>query len=191
MRILLASKSPRRKLLLRLHNINFSVIENKLRLEPSLTPGNLLYTQLQDLAKKKAIASADAYSDWVLSADTVVVHSGRILGKPCSEEGAVDMVHSLSNDVHEVVTGICLYHPKTLISGTCVDSSHVYYSDISRSDIVSYVQKHTPLDKAGGYGIQDVPSFFIKKIEGDLETIVGLRVQSVIHLYASLNQNVI
>jgi len=106
----------------------------------------------------------------------------RILGKPASKKEAVEMLTLLSGKSHVVYTGFCLYNPisKQLLFN--VDEAHVQFNPLSTQDIESYVEEKKPLDKAGSYGIQELPSHFVSKLDGDIETVIGLSVKIVLKL---------
>ena len=182
--ILLASGSPRRHQLLRQHKVEFRVIKNLLEIEPPLSIDMPIIPQVIELATAKAKASAKGHADWVLSADTVVVLGSDILGKPANTEEAVDTVMKLQGTTHQVITGFCLYHPIQQVVLSHADETTVTFNSISRLDVRAYVETFRPLDKAGSYGLQEVPDSFVKKVHGDIETVIGLRVKSVVKLLA-------
>lgn len=157
--------------------LDFEVIPSDY--EEILENDDFSYEKIEELAynKANAVASSSSFtlpSSPVLSADTVVVLDGKILGKPEGNEQAINMLKSLSGKRHFVVTCICLINPqsgnKKLISTT----SYVEFEKLSDESIKHYVENYAPLDKAGAYGIQELPEGFIKTIEGSFENIVGL-----------------
>lgn len=180
--ILLASASPRRQDLLTQHGVDFRVIPNLLENEPSFESGPSIKEQILNCASLKALASAAEYQDWVLSADTVVAFGQTILGKPNTTDAAYNMLHMLSGQTHVVYTGLCLYHPISQQTLTHIDEAQVTFNTLSDTDITTYIREKKPFDKAGSYGIQDVPPHFISSVTGDIETVIGLRVKSVLQL---------
>lgn len=109
----------------------------------------------------------------LITADTVVVIDGDILGKPADKDEAVGMLMRLSGNTHKVVTGVTL----TTTDGmhTFSEATLVEFNDISRDDIVNYVEKYRPMDKAGSYGIQEwIGLVGIKKIDGCFYNVMGL-----------------
>jgi septum formation protein len=180
--ILLASGSPRRHALLREYDIPFKVIPNRLKDEPVLNSGPNLKQELIDCAVLKAKASSEAIDNWILTADTIVVFNQHVLGKPSTKDEAKSMLEMLSGTSHSVYTGFCLFHPT---QGHCishVDEAVVTFNTLSSTDIASYIASKQPFDKAGSYGIQEVPDHFISSFSGDIETVIGLRVKSVLKL---------
>lgn len=176
--IVLASQSPRRKKLLDLLNLKFSI-------EPSScdeTYGNNEHPSdiVQNLALRKATdVSKGKPSSLIIGADTLVVFKNMILGKPNSAEEAGKMLAKLSENKHEVLTGVALI--KTDQQGnigqkeTFVEETIVQFGTLGAEEIENYVQNGSPMDKAGSYGIQDDwGATFVKRIEGDYYNVVGL-----------------
>ena len=135
--------------------------------DPSLTAEKFV----QELAKSKAMAidSSDAY---VISADTVVVQNGVILGKPKDKHDAENMLRSYSESSHEVITGCAIKHGDKIVTFATVTC--VYFKKLTEDQINSYINADEPYDKAGGYGIQGIAGLFVSKIDGDYNNVVGL-----------------
>ena len=169
--IILASKSPRRKELLKTLIDEFIII-----------PANLdeyLY-KFEDLSLAKAKAIAKDYpNDIIISADTLVIKNGKVFGKPKNKKQATQMLQELSNSVHEVKTVYSIYSINQEISLTRVVTSKVYFNMLSDDLICRYVDTLSPLDKAGGYGIQDKDFNLVKEIEGSYTNIVGLPIEEL------------
>ena len=172
-RLVLASASPRRRELMSLAGFDFEVITADVDevLDASLTPCVLVMS----LAFQKASAVAEDNSDAaVIGADTVVVLGGKVLGKPHSEEEAVQMLRSLSGNTLEVYTGVCI------IKGDMVhkfyECTKVTFWPLEDELIAEYVASKEPMDKAGSYGIQGKGSVLVKGIEGDYFNVVGFPV---------------
>ncbi len=107
-----------------------------------------------------------------LSADTIVVAKGRILGKPCNDAHAVQMLECLSGSTHQVMTAVCLFHQG---QQHCItQTSRVCFNTLTKDEIRRYVAGGEPLDKAGAYGIQGMGGIFIRHIEGSFTGIMGL-----------------
>jgi septum formation protein len=171
-KIILASKSPRRQELLRLMDIEFRVVLKEVdeSYPEHLSPEEVaLY-----IAAKKAEAFDETIGDEVvLTADTIVVIDGQILGKPETSEHAVQMLKTLSGKVHQVITGVCLLHKHQY--NKFFDISEVFFSKLTDYEITSYVEKYQPLDKAGSYGIQErIGLIGIERINGSYTNVVGL-----------------
>lgn len=169
---ILASKSPRRKELLKLIIPDFSII-----------PSNVdeFKYSLDQLSLVKALEIAKDYpEDIIISADTIVILNDKVFGKPQSKLEAFEMLSQLSNNVHEVKTIYTIYCEKLNISHTKVVTSKVYFNKLSDSLISDYIASGSPLDKAGAYGVQDNEKFhIIDHIEGSYYNIVGLPVDEL------------
>ena len=181
-KLILASKSPRRKELLKILNINFEVKKIDIREE---YPNNInpLYVA-EYLANLKAASYKNIKDDEILlTADTIVIHNNIILGKPNSRVQAIQMLQKISNSSHSVLTGVCLKSTNNKISFT--DSTKVYFKKLKTSEIEFYVDNYNPFDKAGSYGIQDwIGAIGISKIIGSYFNVVGLPIAK---LYNKLN----
>lgn len=168
--IILASASPRRREILQLAGVPFEVCVASDETAPSgLAPCD--YTR--ELARSKAEAVFKMHPDRVvLGADTVVVLDDRVLGKPRDAQDAVEMLLSLGGRSHQVMTGVWACSPGKCDGFTDVATVHFY--PISRAEAEAYVATGEPMDKAGSYGIQGFGMRFVKGIEGDFYTVMGL-----------------
>ncbi len=127
------------------------------------------------LAFKKTEEVARRYADAiVIGADTFIVFKNKFLGKPKSRAEARAMLKSLSGKEHSVVTGFCVLDTRTGKMINSYDESRVRFRKLSEEEIDAYVKTGLPLDRAGAYGIQDRSAVFIKSIEGDYHSILGL-----------------
>ena len=182
-RLILASKSPRRKELLEQAGLIVTVVPSCVDEDGiNITaPENLVKT----LAEAKAREVAGAYPEsWVIGADTIVLIDGEILGKPDSTETARRMIQQLNGQTHEVFTGYAIFCEamKTCISG--VEKTDVHFRNLSQQEIEWYIQTDEPYDKAGAYAIQGLGSFLVKRICGSYTNVVGLPVCEVLeHLF--------
>ena len=187
-KLILASKSPRRKDLLEQAGLTFSIIPSDFD-ESSVTMSDP-ESYVQTLAKAKAIDISKKYADsWVLGADTIVLIDASILGKPGSKEEARFMLKRLSGKMHQVITGYCLCRKakKGIISGTV--KTNVQFKTLRDAEIEWYIQTGEPFDKAGAYAIQGIGAFLVKSIDGSYTNVVGLPVCEVIeHL---INEGVV
>jgi len=175
--LILASGSPRRKVLLHQIGLNFTV-------QPSNVDESLIATDgahpeefVRHLALLKAQDAARAIDaqSIVLGADTIVVLNDQILGKPVDSDDAARMLRSLSGKTHTVYTGIALVDSQSYRSVTAVQHTDVTFRELSDAEISDYVASGSPLDKAGSYGIQDdFGAVFVEHIVGCYYTIVGL-----------------
>lgn len=174
--IILASASPRRKELLSTAGVNFTVkvadVEEKI--EPGLTPDKVVMSLALQKAKAVAAENPEAV---VIGADTVVVLDGEILGKPQSEENAVEMLTALSGRCHTVYTGVALIKGDK-VRNFC-EATQVEFYDLTKEEIEAYVDTKDCMDKAGAYGIQTNGCVLISGINGDYFNVVGLPVSKV------------
>ncbi len=171
-RFVLASRSPRRRQLLELAGWPFDVKES--HADETIPPGTPPDEAVQLLARRKAEAvRKTAPRAYVLGADTLVVCDGRFLGKPRTAEEAFHMLRQLSGRTHDVWTGVAIATP----GGDMVsfaEKTAVTFWELEDEDIAAYIATGEPMDKAGAYGIQGRAALFVKRIEGDYLTVVGL-----------------
>lgn len=182
--LILASKSPRRKELLKQISIPFVVVVSDAEEVSgnSWTPAALVVEN----AKRKARAVAEKYPDSpVLGADTVVSSEGKIFGKPKDKDEARKMLTALSGKMHEVTTGLALIN-RNEIRTTSV-TTKVFFDTMTKADIDAYIATEEPMDKAGAYAIQGKAARFIEKIEGSYSNVVGLPLNALIQLSKDLN----
>ena len=177
-RVILASKSPRRKELMELLKIPFEVIVSDI--EEQIDPENDLVKEIEKLSFQKAQAVYENHPDaLVIGSDTIVKIGNKVLGKPHSLEEAKEMLHLLSDNTHEVVTGVTI-----LFNGnreTFSSVAEVTFYPLGEEEIEEYVLSNEPMDKAGSYAIQGDGAKFIRTIHGDFYTIVGLPVAELYH----------
>lgn len=177
--LILASKSPRRSLLLEQANIPFRV--QTIDVEESFPADMQALDVAPFLAKKKALAAAElleANHQIVLTADSVVILNETIYGKPADRDDALRIISELSGQQHTVVTGVCLksLEREVILSGR----SDVYFENLSAEEIAYYVDHFAPYDKAGAYAIQEwIGLCKVRKIEGTYHNIMGLPVDLV------------
>ena len=170
-KLYLASKSPRRRLLLDKLVADFEVCVIDIEESPHINES------VSDYVLRIAMDKAESAKKYlskhvpVLSADTEVVRDGRILGKPGSHDVAVDMLMSLSGRCHEVYTAIVLITDKPR---HFINKNRVCFRNINRSEVEQYCLSQQPLDKAGAYGIQEDAAGFIDKLEGSYSGVMGL-----------------
>ncbi len=190
MDIILASGSPRRYELLKQIGLDFKVITSEV--DESYDKEAAPADTVMELALRKAEAvftsELPVKNTVVIGSDTIVVHKGKILGKPGNREDAVNMLSELSGDVHHVYTGVAMYYfmNNKIFIENFADRADVYFRKLSKKEIEKYVDTGEPMDKAGAYGIQGKGAVLIEKIEGDYYTIVGL---PVVRVYCSLERN--
>ena len=177
-RIILASKSPRRKELMELLKIPFEIIVSDI--EESIDHDNDLVLEIEKLSYQKARAVYSDHSDClVIGADTIVTIDGKVLGKPHSIDEAREMLQLLSDNTHEVITAVTiLYQDK---AETFSKIASVTFFPLDEEEIDEYIHTNEPMDKAGSYAIQGDGAKFIKSIDGDYYSIVGLPIGELYH----------
>ncbi len=183
-KLILASKSPRRQALIKELGLPFEV---RLKEVEEIYPEDLdQYKVPEYLAKLKAepLQSGLREGEVLVTSDTVVLHNKKIIGKPKNEEDAFGMISSLSGDMHEVVTGVSLISTHKQISFSSI--TKVYFSEITNEEIRHYINKFQPMDKAGSYGIQEWIGYIgVRKIDGCYYNVMGLPLHD---LYATLKR---
>ncbi|MBR5712454.1 MAG: septum formation protein Maf [Lachnospiraceae bacterium] len=185
----LASASPRRREILTMLGLDFTVEVSEVSEETFLTDPAQIVTEL---AKRKALAVADAHANEnciVIGSDTVVYAGGKVLGKPASKEEAKEMLRLLSGKPHTVFTGLCivLIENGAMKVEALADAAHVIFEAMSEEEIEWYAGTGEPMDKAGAYAIQGLGGRFVKSIEGDFYTIMGLPMHEVYKKLREMN----
>ena len=181
-KLVLASKSPRRKQILEKAGFEFTILPSNY--DEKLPEGEFSPEMIAELAFKKVedTAARCDKNSLILGADTVVVHKNHVLGKPKTQNDAYDMLKELSNDTHYVVTGVCLIDNTTgRIYKTHV-ITYVTFNPLSDDMINNYIEEFNPMDKAGAYGIQELPDGFVKSVDGEFDNVIGLPSKVVVEL---------
>lgn len=184
-KILLGSKSPRRREILSMVQIPFTVVS--IGGGDESYPSDLLPENVSEYISKK---KADAFmqflnSDEILiTADTVVILEDKILGKPKDKHDAEKMLRSLSGKTHKVSTGVTISSINKRVSFT--SETYVTFARLTDKEIEHYVDTFRPYDKAGAYGIQEwIGAIAVEKIEGSFYNVMGLPIQK---LYSHLKE---
>ena len=172
MNVILASASPRRKELLGLFGIPFTV--RVADIDETMDNAKAPYDEVSRVSCAKAMAIPAEPSDIVIAADTIVVCEGKVLGKPRSEEEAKEMLRLLSGRDHQVMTGCTVLHGGSCRSFTEVTDLH--FRELGENEIEKYVASGEPMDKAGSYGIQGGAALFCEQMVGDYYNVMGLPV---------------
>jgi septum formation protein len=181
-KIILASQSPRRKELLHLAEIDFDVIVADTN--ESYPAGLSFEETAMYIAKNKALVVAENnVGRTILAADTIVICNNKIIGKPINREDAIATLTELSGNAHDVITGVCILKNNEEI--LFADSTTVSFHALTQEQIIFYVDKYKPYDKAGAYAIQEwIGAVGIKKVEGDFYNVMGLPVSRVVAFLA-------
>ncbi len=180
--IVLASASPRRRELLGMLDVEFTVATGidvdetyPANLDPTEVP--LFLSRLKADAYKAAMQP----DDLIITADTVVIIDGRVIGKPDSPEQAKEMIRSLSGRTHTVVSGVTVTTSRRQESFSVATT--VMFSHLTDQEIDYYIAKYRPMDKAGAYGIQEwIGAAGIEGIDGSYYNVMGLPVNRLYHL---------
>ena len=181
--LILASGSPRRRELLTLMGIDFTVcpvdVDEHLRGHPA--------DVVMALAEKKAEAAAALYPDeTVLAADTLVSRGQETLGKPADEADAHRMLMLLSGEMNTVYSGVCVIDGKTGRKLTRCDSTDVYFTEIDEEAAWRYIRSGEPMDKAGAYGVQGMGGMFVRSVSGSPSNVIGLPMHLVREMLRSI-----
>jgi len=182
---ILASKSPRRKHLLDQIGFKFSAVPSNFK---EYTNKNVPPEALaESLARGKAMKVAKIYRNKIIiGADTVVSINDKFYGKPKDRKESFKMLRSLSGKSHEVITGVSIINLNQNIDHTFNQKTFVTLTNITDEEILFYIKKFNPLDKAGSYGIQDGFSVFIKSIYGCYFNVMGFPLSKFFHQYKTL-----
>ncbi len=191
-KIILASQSPRRKQLLEWAEVPFEVIVSA---TDEAYPSGLNFEEIAiHIARNKALAvkMSDVFENHgslstapILAADTIVVLGDKIIGKPMDRDDAINILTSLSGQQHLVITGVVILHGKKGIA--FADASAVQFHELSREQIVYYVDHYKPYDKAGAYAIQEwIGVIGIRSVHGDFYNVMGLPVSRVVQALRNL-----
>lgn len=169
--IILASGSPRRKEILEHAGINFTI--QKSNFDEKMENLDFSEEKIEQIACQKGKEVSKRFpNDIIISADTVVVLDNKIFTKPKTKDDAFGMLKTLSGKTHFVQTSVCIiYGEKNLITST---KTFVTFNILTDEMINNYIENFKPFDKAGSYGIQELPEGFVNNIDGDLENVIGI-----------------
>ena len=172
MKLILASQSPRRKELLGLFHIPFTIAVADIdeTMDPTKDPAR----EVARVSRAKAMAIPREIEDVVIAADTIVVLDGTVLGKPKNAAHAEAMLTALSGKDHQVMTGVTVLRGEKILTHT--EITDIHFRPLSQKEIRAYVASGEPMDKAGAYGIQGGAALFAEKMHGDYYNVMGLPV---------------
>lgn len=183
-KIILASGSPRRQQFFKDLDLDFEI---RLKEVEEIFPASLKAAEITDyLAQLKANAFDGELvdNDLLITSDTIVWHNNKALGKPKDYNDAFEMLKSLSHNTHEVITSVCFKTNTTV--NVITEKTKVTFSELSDAAIRYYLEKYSPYDKAGAYGIQEWIGFIgVSKIEGSYTNVMGMPTDKV---FEYLNQ---
>ncbi len=189
-KIILGSSSPRRADILKKLKLDFEIIPSSY-VEPH-DQTDFSYAYVEDLAYNKAlnVAKSINYPATIIGADTIVVIDNKILGKPKDKQDAFNMLNLLSGKTHFVVTSIAVIDSKTMTSEIKSTTTYVTFEKLTQEQINYYIDTYKPFDKAGSYGIQEMPKGYIKKVEGCLDNVIGLPTETLLELLNKLKNTI-
>lgn len=193
MNIVLASNSPRRREILSQLNIRFEVVpsnfeETLINMEPLELVEHFAYMKALDVFEKlKGNLPENTY---ILGSDTIV-YCDSIMGKPKSDEDAYQMLKTLSNKEHQVISGLSIIQGSTGKAITMHELTKVWIRELEDREILEYIASGEPLDKAGAYAIQGIGSLFVEKIQGCYFNVVGLPVNKLFKIMKEFGVNLI
>ncbi len=188
--LILASRSPRRKMLLEQMGIPYTTLPADIdeTIVDDIQPDELAAV-LSERKAIKVVSVTDRYvyhCPIVLGADTIVVLDGHILGKPTDADDAFQMLKMLSGKWHEVMTGVTLVEPSTGRKLTHVEKTRVKIRKLTDEAINRYIDSGEPFDKAGSYGIQGLGALLVVKLEGCYYNVVGLPLYRVSIMFTEM-----
>ena len=183
MQLILASQSPRRKELLGLFHIPFTV--RVADIDEAMDPAKPPFDEVARVSRQKALAVERGADDVVIAADTIVVCEGKVLGKPRDESDAFRILSLLSGRHHEVMTGMTVLRDDEIVTHTEV--TRIHFRDLHPDEIRAYIASGDPMDKAGSYGIQGKAALFASGIEGDYFNVMGLPLHLVGQMLREFN----
>ena len=172
MQLILASASPRRKELLGLFHIPFTI--RVADIDETMDHTRSPFDEVARVSRLKALAVERQEDDIVIAADTIVVCEGKVLGKPRDGAEAVEMLQLLSGRDHQVMTGCTVLQGQR--AETFTEVTHLHFRPLSQKEIENYVASGEPMDKAGSYGIQGGAALFCERMVGDYYNVMGLPV---------------
>ncbi len=172
MQLILASQSPRRKELLGLFHIPFTV--RVADIDETIDQARSPYEEVARVSRLKAEATPRVADDVVVAADTIVVCDHKVLGKPVDQEDAFRMLKLLSGKDHQVMTGLTVLRGDTAV--VCTEVTDIHFRELTDGEILAYIRTGEPMDKAGSYGIQGGAALFAEKLVGDYYNVMGLPV---------------
>lgn len=179
--LVLASQSPRRKELLEVLGLPFTVTAPGIDESPN--PGESPETYVVRVAREKALDVASRVTgSVVLSADTVVTIDGEILGKPSRRDDAIRMLMKLSGRQHRVLTAVCVIDQFSSSMREGREETTVSFNALTTDQIQAYIDREDVMDKAGAYAIQGFASVFIPRISGSYSNVMGLPLALVYEL---------
>ncbi|MFA6023352.1 MAG: Maf family protein [Candidatus Pacearchaeota archaeon] len=188
-KIILATTSPRRQGLAQTMGLDFEIVPSNYEenMKLNLKPKDLV----MQFAHGKALDVSKKFKEGiVIGIDTIIVFNNKNLGKPKTKEEAFKMLKSYSGKKQYVYSGVCLIDCKTKKIIKDFEVTEVYFKKLEDNEIKNYIATGEPMDKAGGYGIQDLASIFIKKINGCYFNVMGFPIYNIYKNLRKMNVNI-
>lgn len=182
-KIILGSSSPRRADILNKLKLDFQIIPSSY-VEPH-NKTDFSYAFVEESAYNKALFVARELKNeqhLVIGADTIVVIDNKILEKPKDYNDAISMLKKLSGKTHFVVTAVAVINSENMEHRTQSTTTFVTFENLTDKQIIDYIEKFKPFDKAGAYGIQELPTGFVKSVDGSLDNAIGLPSETLLQL---------
>ena len=188
-KIILGSSSPRRADILKKLKLDFEIIPSSY-VEPH-DKTDFSYEFVESLAYNKAIDVAKGIKEnaQVIGADTIVVIDNKILGKPADKVQSYEMLKMLSGRTHFVVTSVAVVESPSLEFRVKSVTTYVTFEDLTSEQIKYYIENFKPFDKAGSYGIQELPEGYVKSVDGQLDNVIGLPSETLLELLTFSKNN--
>lgn len=187
-RLVLASNSPRRITLLKMTGYHFDIIPHTIKEDipckifPEELVSNLAFLKASDVARKLDNAI-------IISADTIVVYKGNVLGKPKDTRDAKRILKMLSGSGHDIITAVCIIDMPSRKKLLRIDRTSIIMKKITEDEIEIYVRSGEPMDKAGAYAVQGEGKKFIEKMDGSFSNAVGLPLETVHEMLNNFTKN--
>ncbi|HMA62541.1 MAG TPA: Maf family protein, partial [bacterium] len=180
-KIVLASKSPRRKDILNMIGLDFEIQPSNYKEEGDDDKNPQELAVEHSLAKSRDVAAK--FDDaWIIGADTIVVLGNEILEKPKNKKDAINMLKKLSDNTHRVITGYTILNSANQKYLSSSETTKVTFLALDREEIEFYVNNYTYEDKAGSYAIQDFSAIFVKEVNGCFYNVVGFPISAFFNL---------
>lgn len=173
-KIILASKSPRRREMLDLFKTDYEVIVPEIDEVLDKTYDPIVEAMSICFRKATSVVSKAEKGDVIIASDTIVVYGDEVLGKPKSHEEACNTLRKLSGKLHRTISAVAVVEAGTNKKVVDYEVTEVKFKDLTDEDIVKYVNTGEPMDKAGSYGIQGIGQILIESISGSYSNVVGL-----------------
>ena len=189
-KIILATNSPRRKEIFKMIKLKFKVIPPKIDESSIIKNHSYPIKYCRELAYQKAYSIAKGHNkSYVIGADTIVYNNNYIVGKPKDKSTVIKNLKSLSGKSHIVYTAVNIINISKNINKSFIEKTIVTFNTLSCENVNFYINYYNPFDKAGGYGIQDGGSIFIKKIDGCYLNVVGFPLSKFYKLFNKIILN--